>query len=279
MRRLRPRGLAVRLALYGALALCMLVFIGPIAWFFLLAIRPPETVFVSPPVFLFTPTWHAFHDTFVDPGANLPQLFNSLIVSGGAVALSLPFSIPAAYAISRFAFRGRRNLMLWYLGLLMAPPVAFLIPYFIVMNAIGLTGTYLSMILVLQTLVVPFSVWLLKSFFDEIPIDLEEAARIDGAGLASVLWRITLPLALPGLIVTAMFAFVFAWNNAAFPLVLSDQDTTTLPIGTLGYFATAGVTWNDIGAAAVGAMVPPMLIFLLLGRYIVRGLTFGSIKG
>lgn len=278
MRRLHL-GIAAQLGLYSALLLCVLVFLGPIVWFFLLAIRPPETVFVSPPVFLFAPTWRAFHDTFVDPGTNAPQLLNSLIIAAGAVALSLPFSVPAAYAISRFAFRGRRNLMLWYLGLLMAPPVAFLIPYFIFMTAIGLTGTYLSMILVLQTLVVPFSVWLLKSFFDEIPVDLEEAARIDGAGLAVVLWRITLPLALPGLIVTAMFAFVFAWNNAAFPLVLSDQDTATLPIGTLGYFATAGVTWNDIGAAAVGAMLPPMLIFLLLGRYIVRGLTFGSIKG
>lgn len=264
---------------YAAMLLLLLFFIGPIVWFFLLAIRPPETVFVRSPVFLFAPTWHAFRDTFIDPGANARQLLNSLIVAAGAVGLNLPFSIASAYAISRFRMRGKRFLMLWYLGLLMAPPIAFLIPYFVVMTKVGLTGTYLSMILVLQTLLVPFSVWLLKSFFDEIPIDLEEAARIDGAHLGTVLWRITLPLAGPGLIVTSMFAFVFAWNNAAFPLVLSDQSTTTLPIGTLGYFATAGVTWNDIGAAAVGAMLPPMVIFLLLDRYIVRGLTFGSIKG
>lgn len=275
----RPAG-ALRLALlYVAVAALLLAFVGPIVWFFLLSIRPPETVFVRPPVFLFTPTWRAFHDTFVDPGENAGQLVNSLIVAGGAVVLNLPFSIPAAYAISRFPLRQKRFLMLWYLGLLMAPPVAFLIPYFILMNDIGLSGTYLSMILVLQTLVVPFSIWMLKSFFDEIPIDLEDAARVDGARLPTVLWRITLPLAVPGLIVTAMFAFVFAWNNAAFPLVLSDRETATLPIGTLGYFATAGVTWNDIGAAAVGAMVPPMLIFLALDRYVVRGLTFGSIKG
>jgi len=268
-----------RLLLYAALLLVLLVFIGPIVWFFLLSVRPPETVFVRPPVFLFVPTWRAFQDAFVNPGANARQLLNSLIVASGAVALNLPFSVSAAYAISRFAFRAKRFLMLWYLGLLMAPPIAFLIPYFIVMTKLGLSGTYLSMILVLQTLVVPFSVWLLKSFFDEIPVELEEAARIDGAGLATVLGRITLPLALPGVLVTAMFAFVFAWNNAAFPLVLSDQSTATLPIGTLGYFATAGVTWNEIGAAAVGAMLPPMVIFLVLDRYIVRGLTFGSIKG
>lgn len=261
------------------MALVVFCFIGPIVWFFLLAIRPPDTVFVHPPVLFFKPTWAAFRATFINPGVNAGQLMNSVIVSAGAVGLNLPFSVPAAYSISRHGFRGRRGLMMWYLGLLMAPPVAFLIPYFIVMTRIGLSGTYLAMILVLQTLVVPFSVWLLKSFFDEIPIDLEEAAKLDGANLPRVLWHVTLPLALPGLIITAMFAFVFAWNNAAFPLVLSNEQTTTLPIGTLGYIATAGITWSRIGATAVGAMIPPMLIFLLLGRYVVRGLTFGSIKG
>ena len=142
-----------------------------------------------------------------------------------------------------------------------------------------------AMILVLQTVVVPFSIWLQKSFFDDIPVDLEAAAALDGAKLPAILWHVTLPLATPGLIVTAMFAFVFAWNNAAFPLVLINQATATLPIGTLGYFGNTGVTWNDIGAAAIAAiaaiaaMLPPMLIFLLMGRYVVRGLTFGSLKG
>lgn len=274
--RLRP---TQRLGSSLAMLLLLLVFVGPILWFVMLAIRPAETVFARPPVFLFRPSWAAFRETFVDPGTNASQLLNSLIVAGGAVALNLPFSVPAAYAISRFSFRGRRNLMFWYLGLLMAPPVAFLIPYFIVATAVGLSGTYLVMILVMQTVIVPFSIWLLKSFFDDIPADLEAAAALDGAPLPAIWWYVTLPLAAPGLVVTAMFAFVFAWNNAAFPLILSDQRTATLPIGTLGYFATAGVTWNDIGSAAVGAMLPPMLIFLLLGRYVVRGLTFGSIKG
>jgi len=270
---------ARRVWLYLALALLMIVFIGPILWFLLLAIKPPDAAFARPPVLFFKPSWSGFYETFINPGTNAGQLLNSVIVAGGAVLLNLPFSVPAAYAISRFAFRGRRNLMLWYLGLMMAPPVAFLIPYFILANAVGLTGTYLAMILVLQTVVVPFSIWLQKSFFDDIPVDLEAAAALDGARLPAILWHVTLPLATPGLIVTAMFAFVFAWNNAAFPLVLSNQATATLPIGTLGYFGNTGVTWNDIGAAAIAAMLPPMLIFLLMGRYVVRGLTFGSLKG
>jgi multiple sugar transport system permease protein len=264
---------------YAGLLLVLLVFVGPILWFFLLAIRPSETVFAVPPVLFFEPSPAAFQATFVDPGTNRHQLVNSLIVAGGAVLLNLPFSFPAAYALSRFRMRGRKNIMLWYLGLLMAPPVAFLIPYFVLMSRIGLSGTYFAMVLIMQTITIPFSVWLMKSFIDEVPIELEEAARVDGAKWYRVIYRITLPLVRPGLIVTSMFAFVFSWNNAAFPLVLSNQKTATLPIGTLGYFATAGATWTFIGAAAVAAMLPPMLIFLGLDRYVVRGLTFGSVKG
>ena len=266
------------LLMYGSLSALMLIFIGPIVWFVFLAIRPPTTAFSVPPVILFEPTLDAVRHTLVDPGENGRQAFNSLIVAGGAILLNLPFSVPAAYALSRFRMRSRKFLMLWYLGLLMAPPVAFLIPYFILMTRIGLSGSYLSMILVLQTLTIPFSIWLMKSFIDEVPKEIEDAARIDGASWHVVLIRIILPLVRPGLIVTSMFAFVFAWNNAAFPLVLSSSSTATLPIGTLGYFASTGVTWSFIAAAAVAAMLPPMIIFLVLDKYVVRGLTFGAVK-
>jgi len=273
------RGMIADIVAYALLALVLLIFAGPILWFVLLAIRPSETVFAMPPVLAFEPSLAAIEATFVDPGTNRHQLFNSLIVAGGAVLFNLPFSFPAAYALSRFRMRGRKNIMLWYLGLLMAPPVAFLIPYFVLMSRLGLSGTYLAMVLIMQTITIPFSVWLMKSFIDEVPTELEEAARVDGAKWHTVILRITLPLVRPGLIVTSMFAFVFSWNNAAFPLVLSSQATATLPIGTLTYFATAGATWTFIGAAAVAAMLPPMFIFLALDRYVVRGLTFGSVKG
>lgn len=268
-----------KIFVYLAGLLFLVVFVGPILWFVALAIRPPETAFAMPPQFTFTPTLSAFRHILVDPGTNAPQLVNSLVVAIGAVLLNLPFSVPAAYALSRFKLKAKKNIMLWYLGLLMAPPIAFLIPYFILMTRIGLAGSYLSMILVLQTLTIPFSVWLMKSFIDEVPAELEEAARVDGARWYTVMWKITLPIVRPGIIVTSMFAFVFAWNNAAFPLVLSSRSTATLPIGTLGYFATSGVTWNYIAAAAVIAMIPPMIIFLVFDRYVVRGLTFGSVKG
>ncbi|MCB2129556.1 MAG: carbohydrate ABC transporter permease [Rhodobacteraceae bacterium] len=268
-----------KITLYALLALVMLFFIGPIIWFILLSIRPPSTAFTMPPVLNFTPDLGAFTRTMVDPGDNSGQAVNSLIVAISAVLLNLPFSVPAAYALSRFKFRRKKFLMLWYLSLLMAPPVAFLIPYFILMTNVGLSGTYLSMVLVMQTLTIPFSIWLMKSFIDEVPREIEEAARIDGASGWTIMFRVVLPLVMPGLIVTSMFAFVFAWNNAAFPLVLSSQRTATLPIGTLSYFTNTGVTWGNIAAAAVVAMLPPMIIFLVFDRFVVRGLTFGAVKG
>jgi multiple sugar transport system permease protein len=269
----------MKLLLYVLLAAILVFFIGPIVWFALLAIRPPSTAFTMPPVIVFEPTLFAIKNTMIDPGENAPQVVNSLIVAISAVLLNLPFSVPAAYALSRFRIKQKKFIMLWYLSLLMAPPVAFLIPYFILMTNIGLSGSYLSMVLVLQTLTIPFSIWLMKSFIDEVPMAIEEAARVDGASYFTIIWRIILPMVGPGLVVTSMFAFVFAWNNAAFPLVLSSQRTATLPIGTLSYFANTGVSWSFIASAALVAMLPPMIIFLVFDKFVVRGLTFGALKG
>jgi len=151
---LRRKALFSALTYAGGL-LVLTIFIGPILWFIALAIRPAETAFAMPPQFTFQPGLDAFRHILVNPGTNAPQLVNSLIVAIGAVALNLPFSVPAAYALSRFKVRGKKNIMLWYLGLLMAPPIAFLIPYFILITRVGLQGTYLSMVLVLQTITIP----------------------------------------------------------------------------------------------------------------------------
>ena len=153
--------------IYVAMFLVMLFFIGPIVWFLALALRSPSSAFAMPPQLLFEPRLDAFLYTFVDPGVNAPQLVSSIVVAAGATLLNLPFAIMAAYALSRYRLRGKRFLMLWYISLLIAPPIVFLIPYFIVMSQLKLRGTYFSMMLLLLTITIPFSVWLLKSFFDE----------------------------------------------------------------------------------------------------------------
>ena len=270
---------AKKIGIYFFLLLTLIIFIGPIVWIFALSIRPPESAFQYPPTLIFKPSLDAFYQVFVSPGIQLKQLFNSILISLGAVVINLPLAFLAAYALSRFPIKRKGLIMGWYLGLLMAPPVVFLIPYFILMNNIGLSGTHLSIILVLQLITIPFSVWLLKSFIDDIPLEIEEAAQIDGAGTWKILRSITFPLCGPGIIVTTMFAFVFAWNNAIFPIVLSVQKTATIQIGAFSYFGASGVQWSLIGAIAVAAMVVPMVIFLVLDKFVVRGLTFGSVKG
>ncbi len=268
-----------KILVYALMALVMIFFLGPILWFILLAFRHPSEAYNLPPEIIFQPDLGNFITTFVDPGNNAIQLVNSVVVSTGATLLSLPFALSAAYALSRFAMRGKEFIMNWYISLLIAPPIVFVIPYFILMSWIGWAGSYQAMILTLQTLAIPFSVWLLKSFMDEVPLDLEEAAWVDGANRFAAFFRIIIPLALPGIIVTSMFTFVFSWNNVLFPLVLSKQSTTTLPVGTISFFASTGIYWGHLAATAVVAMLPPMLIFLVLGRYVVRGLTFGAVKG
>lgn len=273
------KSISQKIGIYVFMACTLILFIGPIVWFFALSIRPPESAFDNPPTLHFKPTLEAFYHVFVSPGDNIHQLYNSISISLGAVAINLPLSFLAAYALSRFPIKRKGAIMGWYLGLLMAPPVVFLIPYFILMNKIGLSGTRLSMILVLQLITVPFSIWLLKSFIDDIPMEIEEAAQIDGAGTWKILRSITFPLCGPGIIVTTMFAFVFAWNNAIFPIVLSVQKTATIQLGAFTYFGASGAQWSLIAAIAIAAMVVPMLIFLVLDKFVVRGLTFGSVKG
>jgi multiple sugar transport system permease protein len=269
----------VQIILYILLAIVIVVFMTPIVWMLLLSIRPAVTNRNVPPVLLFKPTLKFYRYCFVEPGVSRKYLIASLVISGAATGMSLPFSILAAYAFSRFRFYGRNFLMLYYLGLFLGPPIVFLIPFFLIMSNIGWTEKYQSMIIIFQTFTIPFSVLIMKSFFDEVPPSLEEAAMVDGASRLRALWNVVIPISLPGIIVSAMFAFVFSWNNAIFPMVLSGRLTKPLPVGTLNFFATTGVNWNNIGATSIVTMIPPMVIFLALGKYIVRGLTFGAVKG
>lgn len=269
----------VQIILYILLAIVIVVFMTPIIWMLILSIRPAVTNRTIPPTLIFKPTLKYFHYCFVNPGVSRKYLTSSMIISIAATGLSLPFSILAAYAFSRFKFRAKNFLLLYYLGLFLGPPIVFLIPFFLLMSKIGWMGTYQSMILIFQTFTIPFSVLIMKSFFDEVPPSLEEAAMVDGASRIGALLKIVLPISLPGIIVSAMFAFVFSWNNAIFPMVLSGMFTKPLPIGTLNFMATTGVSWNNIGATSIVTMLPPMIIFLFLGKYIVRGLTFGAVKG
>ncbi len=281
-----PQGLSMRVArvarraaLTALLFALLLLFMGPLLWFLALALRPATTDFTIPPNLAFTPSLWAFFDTFVSPGDNLPNLLASVIESVGTLIITTPLAILAAYGLTRYRFRGRRFTMLWLLTLLLTPPIGMILPNYIIMNSLGLIGTYFVMMLMYQTFTLPLSIWLLRGFLRDLPIEIEEAAAIDGAGRLRTLWSVVIPMSAPGILVTLIFAFVFSWNNTIFPLAMSSSNTQPLPIGTLNYFATTGVTWNYIAATSIVTIVPPAILFFLFRRYIVKGLTFGAVTG
>ena len=254
-------------------------FMGPLAWFLILSIRPATTDFATPPNVSFLPSLWAYMYVLIHPGQNLHNLLESVIEAGGALVITGPVAIMAAYGFSRFRFRGRRFAMLWLLTLLLTPPVATVLPNYILMNSVRLINTPFAMMLMYQTFTLPLSIWLLRGFFNDVPIALEEAAMVDGATRARALFSVVLPLAAPGILVSLMFAFVFSWNNTIFPLALSNTATQPLPIGTLDYFTTTGVTWNYIAAASMITVLPCGILFFLFRKYIVKGLTFGAVTG
>lgn len=251
----------------------------PIYWIILLAFKPPPLNFTNPPTFIFMPVLDHFVYTYLDPGQNIPNLIASIVEASGATLLAMAVSIPAAYSFSRFDWRGRKMLQFWYLSLLLAPPVVYLIPFYILFYRFGLVDTYQGIILIYQTFAIPYLVWLYKSFIDEIPTALDEAAMVDGASYLTILVRVILPVTAPGLVVSSLFVFVFSWNNLIYALVLaSSPHIKPLPVGTFEYFTWTGVTWNYIATNTVVTILPPLIIFLLVKKHIVKGLTFGAVK-
>jgi ABC-type glycerol-3-phosphate transport system permease component len=186
-------------------------------------------------------------------------------------------AIPAGYAYARLRFRGRRPLAFYALFTQMAPPIGLLIPYFYFLNRAGLMDTHAGLIAVYLTFSIPFGVWLMITYFEELPRELEEAAAVDGAGRLATLVRIVLPQARGGVAVTAIFSFINAWNEFLFAAVLTGNNTRTAPVALFGYVSTEEHLWGPFTASGVMIMVPVVLIALLAQRQIVRGLTLGAV--
>jgi multiple sugar transport system permease protein len=209
----------------------------------------------------------------------LRYFFNSLLVSITTTLLCVLVAVPAAYAFSRFQFPGRDLLFFAVLVRNMFPVVVFLIPLFILMRALHLVNTYGSLILTYMTFGLPLSIWLLKSFYDNIPEELERAARIDGASRFKAFWLIIMPLSTPGIIATAIYAFIAAWNEYVYALTfLNSESLLTLPVGLQHFFTEFATNWPGLMAAAFIMSVPVVVMFMVLQKQFVRALTEGAVK-
>ncbi|BCX17983.1 MAG: sugar ABC transporter permease [Geminicoccaceae bacterium] len=279
----RGASLADGLAFLAAV-LVAFVFLFPIYWAFSQSLRNPLDTFTVAgfgiPWVNFTPTLANWIDQVGTP-ETLRSLANSTIVAIGAAALALALGTPAAYAVARFRFERwkNRDITIWFLSQRVLPPVATVVPFYLVMRSLGLLDTHLALILVNATFVLPFVVVILRQTFLDLPLELEEAALVDGASHWGAFWRIALPLAAPTLAATGLIVFAFTWNEFLFAVALSSRNAITVPVHIAGAVDTRGVQFWFMGVRAMTAIVPPVLIALLAQRYIVRGLTLGAVKG
>ena len=261
---------------YILLGLLLLFFLFPIYWLIATSLKTQLDIFSMPPKWIFKPTFeNYFHVLFQTHYPKLAK--NSLIAALTNVALSMLIGTTAAYAMSRFKV-GTKNLLYWFLGIRMLPPIVASIPLFLFAASARLIDTYFILPVLYLTMNLPFVVWMMKSFIDEIPVEIEESALIDGCSHLGALVRVVVPLAAPGLVATAVFCFIMAWNEFLFAMIFTRTQAITLPVGISGFITEEQIFWGYITAAATVAAVPPVVFALVFQRYIVRGLTFGAVK-
>lgn len=271
----------------GFLIVYFLFALFPIVWMVLVSLKSTNELFTTQ--FIFTPTLEnyqaiLFGDARAAAGVIARQEFprnfmNSFIVSSGAVVVSLLVGVPAAYALARYNFKGKENLAFTFLSFRFAPELVVIIPLSLIYRQLGLYDTYFGIIWVYQLVTLPLLIWVLRSYFEDISPDIEQAAMIDGYPWYRIFLQVLLPLVRPGLAAAALLAFVFAWNNFIFPLVLGASNVQTVTVSALGYISSAQAFFNRMAAAAVISSLPQIILALSIQRYLIRGLSFGAVKG
>ena len=252
----------------------VIFFVFPIFWLFKASFNKPIDAVVLPPVWIFKPEIKNYIDIFVEEPF-LKYLRNSILISGGATFLAILIGFPAAYAFARADFRFKKDLAFWILSIFMFPPLASILPMLILFKHLRLVDTVPGIILAHLTFLLPLSVWLLQRFIRDIPIEVEEAALVDGAKTFIRLKRVVLPIIANGIATTAIFCFIFSWNDFIFALVLAPGSAKTLPVASVSLSSWAYINWGKISAASMIITGPVFLLILLTRRYLVRGFTFG----
>jgi multiple sugar transport system permease protein len=271
----RRMRLMKRAFFYGALVLVLAVFVFPFFWMAFNSFKTHEKILEYPPAFLFTPTWDNFKNVLWQTPV-LKFTWNSIVIAFGSLAVGMALGLPAAYGIARY---GHRTLALGILVCRMIPGISFLVPWFIVFRALGLLDTYTGLIIAHLVITVPLVTWIMIGFFEEVPVELEEAARIDGCSRAGVFLRISLPLVRPGLVSAAILALIFTWNSFLFPLILAGVKTKTLPVVVYSFMTFDYLDLGGVYAASTLVTLPVIILVLLVQRQFIRGLTLGGVKG
>ncbi|MES2531193.1 MAG: carbohydrate ABC transporter permease [Pseudomonadota bacterium] len=249
----------------------------PIYWLLNTSLKSAVDATAFPPTFIFWPTLSNYAHVLADSKV-LGFLGNSLVIALGTVFAGLLIGAPAAYVLARHRFRANAGIAFWILATRFTPPIAMLIPFFVVFYKLGLLGTHLGLIIAHTGLNLAMIVWIMRGFFQDLPRDLEEAAFIDGAGYFETFVKVILPLAWPGIAAVAILTFLSSWNEFLFAMVLGGSDMMTVPVGIYAYIGFEQIEWGNLSAAAMLMLAPVIAFILLFQRQLIRGLTLGAVK-
>ncbi|MFQ5822802.1 MAG: carbohydrate ABC transporter permease [bacterium] len=269
--------------------ICYAIFaLFPLIWVGLMSLKSYVDIISPTPKFIFSPSLENYKAIlfgvqsaqYETSRTNFLLYFkNSCIVTICAVSLSLLVGVPAAYALARFRFRFKEDIAFTFLSFRFAPEIAIIIPIYVLYQKLQLYNTYIGLILVYQLITLPLIVWIIRGYFEDISVEIEQAAKLDGYSWWGVFTKIAIPLVKPGLASTAILAFIFAWNNFIFGLILGAKETFPTTVGTLGFISYESVLWGQMAAATVITILPPLILAIFIQKYLVRGLTLGAVRG
>ncbi|GAB5378580.1 MAG: carbohydrate ABC transporter permease [Acuticoccus sp.] len=276
--RLKKRSLGRRLLTVDLPMAAILLFtLGPYLWMALTSLTEESRLFTDGPS-LIGATFANYAQLFEKVGF-LGNMLDSLIIASGTVVVGLTLSITAAYAFSRFSFRGRRPLLLQFLIINMFPIVLLILPLFVLMRVLGLLDTYAALIIANSTIAIPFSVWMMTSYMNGIPRSLDEAAMTDGCTRIGALLRVVLPLCVPGIVATGIYIFITAWNEYLYALTLGGRNVRPITVAVQTLIGEYEIRWGLLTAGGIVGAMPATILFLIVQRRLISGLTQGAVKG
>ena len=270
------RVVAGALQLVALLALAAFILV-PIYWMVATSLKSSNDTFAVPPVFVFQPTLEHYQ-TVIQEGAVTRGLRNSLIVAAGSTLIALVLGTPAAYALARYDFRGRSSLWFWIISNRFISPIVVTLPFFLLARDLRILDTHLVLILTYLTFNIPIVIWLCIDQFRSVPRDIDQAAMVDGANPWQIFLTIVLPLAIPGVVVSAILCFIFSWNEFLFALVLTRNVAKTAPVEAANFMTGFGVRWGAMMATGTLIVLPVVIFAAIVSRHLVRGLTMGAVK-
>jgi len=261
------------LLLLAIIAVCVF----PFYWMVTTSLKTQIVALEAPPVWLFEPTLDNYRAALFEDGV-LRTLINSLIVAISTTLLALTLGVPAAFALARFEFRGKRDLWFWFITNRMVSPIVLALPFFLIARNLGLLDRHITLILIYLTFNLPIVIWIVTDQFRGVPHDLDEAARLEGASQFTIMRKICLPLAMPGVAVSAIFSFIFSWNELMFGLILTRTDAKTAPAMAVSFMEGYNLPYGKIMATSTLIVIPVLIFALIASRQLVRGLTMGAVK-